>query len=104
MPFNFFNGNGEYQFKHRPLRCGDIFSILGTNKEHKYLLLGDPRIEENTPVTFINQVDKILKRKYFLDTFAIHLQKKMEFPVSEDDCYRLVASTEDLTSPENVVE
>jgi hypothetical protein len=58
MAFNFYNGDGEYQFKHRPLRCGDVFSILGTHKDHKYLLLGDPRVEENTNVTFINQVDK----------------------------------------------
>lgn len=95
MPFNFLSGDGEYQYKDRPLQVGDVFSYLGTPKTKKYLVLTAPVVVIMEFMTVISGSDnKTVKRTRHDNMFSVlnvFDQTKSDLTVDDYMCYFLHA-------------
>lgn len=93
MAFTFLSGNGEYQFKDRPLKPGDIFSFLGTRKSNRMLVLTNPVFRASAKPALGGNLNI---RYYDISVFSLLEQRRLSFQVTDRDCYRLIASLETL--------
>jgi len=90
MPFNFLEGDGEFQFKSHPLKMGDIFQFLGDSKKLTYLVVDEPKELTERARWLSSSGKEQYFREYVVIVYSLTENKRYSLQVDNSTCYRLL--------------